>query len=467
MPLSQSSRLTPIHRILGFALAILAFSSIAQGAEDRAWFVVVNDSEPVRCMDQEIYYTVQEYTKGMVVQSDGISGDYTKIRYPAGLGAFVPARDSQSVDGGKRVRLIDDSQLAAVSMLRGFDGSWCPVFAEPLEAGTELSVTEVMHDGNDEVVGYRVAPPAPSVAGAYPYIYIRTDALRPATASEIKIAQGGKPTAASRPKLTAGPEHTKVKKEPEPIKPLPEPVKIETKPEAEMVDLREEMVIPATEPEIKEPTAASSAKPAVIKNTIPKVVYTEKSGTAHRSTPLTAAGLEALEASFVNARLMPREQLDEALPELLAEFTRARNASGVDESEIRPLNQRIEWLNIRIQTRDQRRAIAQALSTADQQSLVLNGKIEQWNASRSYALVGRLMLSGVYTGEHLPLLYRVRAPDPITGIERTIGYVSPKADQDLRRYLGRVIGVVGDPVHDDALSMTVLSPLRVDLMPGQ
>ncbi len=506
MPLIQSTHirpvlqpvLQPVLRLLRITLATLLLTSvpsIAFGAEDRSWFVVQNDAEPVRCMDQEIYYAVHEYALGTIIQSDGTSGDYTKVRYPSGFGAFVPVRDTQSINDGKRVRLVDDSQLAAASMLRGFDGSWCPVFAEPLKAGTELSVIEVMEDANDEVVGYRVLPPAPASDGTYAYIYIRTDALRPATASEIKEYLGTDPSA-DRPKLTAGPDQTNdepstkpaesepaesepVETDPvemdNPVIALPEPDQTQSDPdpeqEPEQIDLREEMVIPETaDPESTDLESTSTPptdEPAVIENTIPKVIYTEKSGSSSTASPLTTAGLEALEASFTAARSMPRAQLDDALPELLAEFTRARTAAGDDESAARPLDQRIEWLNIRIQTRDQRRAIAQTLTSADEQSIELNSKIEQWNANRVYSLVGRLMISGVYTGEHLPLLYRVRAPDPVTGYERTIGYLAPTADQDLRRYLGRVIGVVGDPIHDDALSMTVLSPQKIELMPGQ
>ncbi|MBO6514710.1 MAG: hypothetical protein JJ974_12165 [Phycisphaerales bacterium] len=246
----------------------------------------------------------------------------------------------------------------------------------------------------------------------------------------------------------------------------------------EVIDLRDDMVLPdpaevtSSESGSEESSAES---PIEIQNTPPVTkpetrIIPEKSGSQSASNSpatISISSLEALEASFINARSMPREQLDEALPELLAEFTRAREAVGDDESEARPLDQRIEWLNIRLKTRDQRRAIAAALASADEQSVELNRKMDQWNNSRVYALVGRLMLSGVYTGEHLPLLYRVRAPDPVTGFDRTIGYIAPRDGQDLRPYLGRVIGVIGDPVRDEQLALTVISPTKIDQMPGQ
>ena len=466
MQISQLTRLNSIlsttirnSGVLALVAAMLVFPSVVRGAEDPSWFVIQTETEPVRCGDQEIYYTIHEFQRGAIVGVDGTSGDYSKVRYPADLGALVPARDAQPINAGSSIRLLQDSTLSAASMLRGVDGSWCPVYLEPLKAGTEMAVLEVLRDEDNEVAGYRVAPPRPPVVTAYPHGYVRTESLRPATADEVNQHQGGKQITTGRPKLTAGPKATPKKATPKKADPEPEVVNAAEPVKEEVIDLREPMVTPKQE----EASSTPQANPAVIKNTIPVVISPEKS----TKVTITAASLEALEASFVNARSMPRVQLDEAISELLAEFTRTRRATGDDDSAARPLDQRIEWLNIRIETRDQRRAIARTLATADDQSIELSGKIEEWNNSRVYTMVGRLMTSGVYTGEHLPLLYRVRAPDPISGFERTIGYIAPRADQDLRQFLGKVVGVVGDPVRDDALAFSVLSPTRMELMPDQ
>ena len=502
--------LNPLFMLLSALLASLALPVIAQSntQDSTKWFVVTSETEPVRCGDQEIYYTIEEYTRGTMLAVDGVSGDYSKVRYPGKLGAFVPARDAQSIKAGAFIRLTNASQLSAASMLRGLEGSWCPVFDEPLEEDTEMMVLEIIRDDvSDEVLGYRVAPPRPPVAGSYPYAYIRTAALRPATDAEIKSHQGGKQIITGRPSLMPAPGHPKNNpaKAQDNSTTTNTPSK-STNPSSKEVnqsnttepitDLREPMNKPTsgqsnkqsgnqtgnqtggqggeTAPKAIEQTNPE-AQPEVIKNTVPVVISPEKSGSTSKSVNtngasarLTASSLEALEASFTNARTMPRAQLDEALPELLAEFTRARNAANDDDESVQTsLDQRIEWLNIRIKTRDQRRAIAQALASADSQSIELGQKMDAWNASRVYSMVGRMVLSGVYTGEHLPLMYRLRAPDRVTGIEKTIGYIAPRADQDFRHLLGRVVGVVGNPVRDDALSLMVLEPSRVDLMPGQ
>jgi hypothetical protein len=458
-------------------LTITSHSAIAQTDKEPQWKVITSETEAVRCGDQEIYYTITEFKRGTIVAVDGTSGDFSKVRYPASLGVLVAADDVRTVKAGSHVQLVNESQLKAESQLRGMDGSWCPVFAKPLGAGIEMAVLETIRDqATDEVRGYRVAPPRPPVVGSYPYVYIRTSALRDATPAEIAAHQGGKQVTTGRPPLSAGPGNTggnantaeDIQEE------VAEQVTQQDPEQREpVIDLREEQVIPETSlPDPEEVTEESADdQPVEIQNAIPEtresapVVNPEK--TTRPATRLTVSSLEALEASFTSARTMPREQLDEALPELLAEFTRARDSAEEGDPSIEPLEQRIEWIKIRIETRDQRRAIAQALAVADSQQIELNRKIEQWNDSRVYNLVGRLMLSGVYTGEHLPLMYRVRVPDPITGMERTIGYIAPKPDQDLRRFLGSVVGVIGDPVHDDALALTVLSPTKVELMPGQ
>ncbi len=498
---SRTSRISLIAIASMLMLWMLPAPALAstQNAQPQ-WMVVTSETEAVRSGDQEIYYTITEAQKGAIFAAEGTSGDYTKIRYPADLGAVVRADKVRVIKAGTQVQLLEPSKLKAESMLRGLAGSWNTVFPEEIPAETVLGVLDVIYeetsDGSrGEVLGYRVAPPRPPVVATYPYAYIRTDSLRDATEDEIKRHQGGKQTTAGRPQLMPAPDQTNrnpgaesstteaIGDSAEEIDAAdnvpardPESVAGGTGGE-EDIDIREEIVLPDPSENISDQTENT---PVEIQNTPPVTkrdtpISPEKSGNAadgstgssKSSAVITASSLEALEASFTNARSMTRAQLDEALPELLAEFNRTRAAIGDDEPEARPLDQRIEWLSIRLQTRDQRRAIQSALASADQQSVELNQKMQKWNDSRVYSLVGRLMLSGVYTGEHLPLLYRVRAPDPVTGFDRTIGYVAPKDGQDLRGYLGQVVGIIGDPVRDESLSLTVLSPTKIDKMPGQ
>lgn len=470
----QNPLRSTISRIPAVMCLTIALCSSAVFAQIQSkWMVVNEDTVPVRCGDQDIYYTIAEFNRGTLLEVDGTSGEYSKVRYPKSLGAIVGVDEVRVVQAGSRAQLLKPSQLKAVSLLRGIGGSWCQVFVEPVEAETELDILEVIRDENsDEIKGYRVAPPRPPVVKTYPYAYIRSDSLREATPDEIAAQGKITPVKEDRPSLMPNPDEmeeaandvvddsTVVSSSQ-----IEEPIVEEQ--EEPVLDLREEMV-PPTESDSTESGQGGETdanQPVEIVNQIP--VTQQPTFSPEKSTHISVASLEALEASFTNARSMPREQLDEALPELLAEFTRTRASIGDDAPEATPIDQRIEWLKIRIQTRDTRRVIAQALAVADEQQVTLSSKIEQWNATRVYNLVGRMTLSSVYTGEHLPLMYRIRTTDPITGIESTAGYIAPKDGQDLRRYLGSIVGVIGDPVRDDALALTVINPTRVDLMPGQ
>jgi hypothetical protein len=80
-------------------------------------------------------------------------------------------------------------------------------------------------------------------------------------------------------------------------------------------------------------------------------------------------------------------------------------------------------------------------------------------ARADYTMVGRLNASRVYDGKRLPLLYRLQ--DPVGG--RTIGYVKPTKDVDLKPGLGRMIGIVGTKSYDAGYRLMIVTPRRFDI----
>lgn len=434
--LALGTPITPIHT---------ASAATTTLQDTKATHVAVNkDDEPLRCGDQDIYYAITTLNQGTVLVAEGTSALYTKVRYPNTLGAFVPANEAQAIGSGDRIRLTAESRLRAASNLRGLEGSWSPVFQSPLPVNTELPVLSIERDEDGNVTAYKVRPPVHPTTGAHPIAYIRTDALRPATQAEIAALGNIKP-AETKPEQTEEPQLESETTE-APISnelledtKLPEPpVQSDPEPEPEP----EPQTQPETQPE-----------PAVIQNNTPRTV--DNAGS------ISTSSLDQLESAFASARSMPRAELDEALSELRAEYQRAIDDAGDDEGLVKSLSQRLAWIDLRIETRDARRAIDNALAQADEQTQALRAKIDQWESSRAYTLVGTINASSVYTGDPLPLLFRVSAPDPITGIERTVGYVAPTDSADPRRFLGKLVGIVGPAVRDDQLGRSVVRASRI------
>lgn len=426
-----------------------AVAGSAMVAQDGMGHMVVDrNDEALRCGDQDVFYAIARLSKGTVLRTAGESGAYTRVVIPDSIGAMVPATEVERISGANRVRLSVDSKLRSPSHLMGLSGAWKQLYSTALPAGTELEIIETLTNEAGGTVGYRVrAPQSPS--GEFPVGYILTESLRPALNSEI---EGGTPDPV--PPSSDDDETDTTDTDPEPLP--------ETDPEE------------ATEPEQAEDDGAVdtslleeqvTSDPVEISNSAPVTTENEPSVITANEARIPTSELESLEAAFESARSMPRAELDEALSELLAEFTRTLEEVEDDESLARALEQRIEWIRIRIETRDQRRRIAEALAQYDAGADETTQAIEAWQQGRAYQLVGRMVTSSVYTGANLPLLYRVQGTDPITGQPRTIGYIAPKKDQDLRHMLGRVVGVLGVMRNDAALGLKVVEPERVDLMP--
>ncbi len=427
------------------------------------WYIVTKDDAVMRAGEEEVFYAVAKFPAGTMIVAASNTDRYAAAYYPLSLGALVPVGEVDRVDE-TTVALIEESTLRAPSSLLGMSGSWKGLYSIPLLIGTELEIIEELKSG-EQTVGYKVVAPRPPVASSHPVGFIKMSDLRPASASEVE-AFLGKPA----PKPTTKPA-TKTMLDPveiDQVETIPattidttlmDPIN-EPEPEPEPEPITE----PETKPEPAEPQATDA--PVIIDNV---VIVPDKSASPKASDAaiLSASALETLEAAFTHARSLPREELDNALEELLAEYTRAFDAAGEDETSLaRALSQRMEWLNIRIETRDQRRAIAATLRQADANQAAIEAAIKEWQAGRSYIIVGRMVPSAVYTGERLPLLYRVQSNDPIiTGIQTTIGYIAPSEDQDYRHLLGRVVGVIGSAQLDEALNLRIIRPARIDAMP--
>ncbi len=438
-----------------------AAESVLVSAQDGTTLKMVKSAgTPLRCGDQDVFYTIAELNANTPLQTVGTSGAYTQVVLPRSIGAFVPVSEADASADKKTITLTANSSLRAPSHLLGLSGSWKAIYAQALPSGTRLDVIEVIQSDAGTVLGYRVVAPT-SPSGELPVAYIKTDALRDPTTSEIDGGGAAPITPITEPE-TEDPQNDPA------TNPATNPVD-----DSDSVDTSEmeEMNLPNQNEQAEDQTTT----PVKINNSAPVDTDSDSEDEAERidepqsrTAPdgrVSAAALEDLEAAFSNARTMPKAELDEALSELHAEFTRTREQADGDESLVRALDQRLEWIKIRIESRDQRRAIAATLAAYDQRADQLANDIEAWQSGRAYQLVGRMVTSSVYTGEHLPLLYRVQSIDPTSGVSRTVGYVAPRDDQDFRHLLGRVVGVIGSMNADDSLKLSVIEPDRIDPMP--
>jgi len=418
----------------------MAGQAQAQAQDSVSAKVVKADGSMLRCGDQDVFYAITELNAGTVLQAVGTSGSYTKVLMPTTIGGFVPANEVDATPDAGVVVLAVASKLRAPSHLLGLSGSWKALYTDMLPAGTSLKVIETLLSDAGDILGYRVSTPT-GPTGELAVGYIKTDALRDASADEAENSDA-------------------------PRAPTQAPVE---EPAVEQVDEAKAKAVKEVDTSLLEEMNLPTDEPIEIVNTTPKAqeqpVATEPTTRTAPSGRVSASALEDLEAAFDSARELSRAELDATLDELRAEFARTREQADDGTSLATALDQRLEWIAIRIESRNQRQAITAVLAAYDANADQVAGDIAAWQSGRAYQLVGRMVTSAIYTGEHLPLLYRVQATDPSTGATRTIGYVAPAANQDFRHLLGRVVGVVGSMNEDSSLHLNVIEPERIDPMP--
>ncbi len=80
--------------------------------------------------------------------------------------------------------------------------------------------------------------------------------------------------------------------------------------------------------------------------------------------------------------------------------------------------------------------------------------------SPDYVLRGKLTISPVFDGVKRPIFYRLQ--DPFSG--RSLAYISPESEVDVRGMLGQRVGIVGRLEWNSQWQVTTVEPERVDLV---
>jgi len=444
-----------------------------------------------------------------------MAAEYVKINFPplSGSSAVTTGPNSAELsDGAGNSALIQtavngDPKKMRVAITSQDDAQ----FALGEAAAFDPQRPERHHDAetaeDGEVEGYRVHPQQPPVAPHPPHAYVQLDEVREATLEERarfnreleQSASADRPTPAGpdpRPDPTPDAE-TEARPDPEvPANPAPAPMPTppmtgqptpdatepadpqpaDARPAVTGGEPQREQTQPAAQPDAQpatQPAAPPDPQPEATPADQPddaeepsaeaEAESPEGEPTQEEPTPEPEPlDIEELEAEFLRIRRLGRQPLDDALDEIVGEYRRTL-ATLEAPAFIRIAESRLEWLELRRATRDERRDLEAALQAANGRTQAIRERLEAIERTRRYAVVGRLVPSPLYDGDPLPLMYRVES---VGGREasRTLGYVRPRAGDDLAAKLGELVGVVGDVRIDRSLGLLLIRPVRVDVL---
>lgn len=488
-----------MNRMRSAGLALVASLMMAGAAWAQTspvepyWAVITDDNTLMRSgfRDTVEYYPVAKLGKGVLVRIDGESKEWLQAEYPAEATAFVPF-EAVSIDvNSATATLTKPSRLSAANINDGFKGSWRPLLASPLAIGTRLTLLEKNPVESTRGKAWVVAAPA-EARGFVPTRSIRK--LSVEEAASMLRAQGKEPAAGLSPMAKTEPTPA-----PAPIPandPNATPANVEAP--SKVVDLRDPAVVPAksgSEPsfndqvvEVKEvntgefslpaqvdanstqpdtrgllievaPTAAATTK------TEPKTPSPAKAdGKAPVASPTPATPrmnkYEGLESAFKAVGQQPVK--DGEFSELIAEYEAAIAELPADRARLRTqLTQRLELLKIRADLQAQLRKIDEDRQAVSTERTVVEQRLADFEKARQYVVVGRLSASTIYDGVRLPLMYRVQAVGGASA-GRTLAYMKPQDGVSADRFIGAIVGVVGQTNIEPTLKINIVTPIRID-----
>lgn len=476
------------------ALLISAGPAAAQVESiDAAWMTITRDI-PLRCGELSKFYKVADLERGDVVRVDGRSNRWARVIYPEGQIGFVRNEDAEDVrDGTLTVSQVNS--IKAPNQISGLVGSWRSIYLGKIKPGTRLKIVGQAESKNGQRIGYRIAPPMPPAVDHPPYGYVQLAALREATKQEIEShlaslkssAGQSKPGSADQKEMPSGDQADEItntdpnSNDPEQIEnsvPVNQPnsdsgtesateqpgSEPDPQPQAEDTSLIEEIAVPTAQDLAPAGDAATETDDSAAAEQ-PSATTPTNSQTTQPAPAVVQAKRDyllwsELETTLKSVRRSGGSVLESSLEELIAEYE--RSLTNADTPAARAaLSSRLEWLRVRKAARDQRREIMATLEQAKTLRTKVSRERTQWQSTRGYDMVGRLVTSAIYDGTRLPRMYRI-VTEGESGLTRTIGYVRDDPNLNLNSLLGSVVGVAGRAQLDDALRLRVITPTRID-----
>lgn len=431
--------------LIVLALAIVAMIpglATAQVSDVEPYYVVVQaEGATLRSGDLRNYYPIAAADVGQILRVDGEGRNWYRVSYPIGVTALVRGDKAELDRQAGVVRLTAPGRPKAWNLEYGVNGSWKDIPTDMLDIGTEFPFVEVATDRNG-AAHYVIQ--APRVARGF----IESAHVRRASQQEIDAylkSIGGEAAlvgaAAARP--PAGPAQ------------LPRGAQT-----------------PAGSPADATQADLTGIDPVTGEMTVPEIVISQDAA-AVRGTPVPPpapdpndrpiAALKELDAAF--QRVQSQKAIDAELEPLIAEFGAAlEQVKPTTENEpLRlALEQRISILEIRQDLQRQLREVSTARSAMDDSTQRVAAAAKEAHATRQYTLVGRLETSAIYDGDRLPLMFRIQSIGEAA--PRTLGYIRPNSETDLKGKVGQLVGVIGRAAMDERLKLNIVSPVRVDTL---
>jgi hypothetical protein len=430
-------------RTLGLAL-IVSISSLASTntasaqvqAADPYHITITTPATKLWSGDGEMWYAIDTLDEGTVLLVDGTSEGWLRVAYPKGTPALVRAEEAEVINNGAAVRLTRPSSLRAYDMNNPtFEGCYKGVYYDMLPPGTQFKVISELRGPNNQLDGFFIEAPA-SARG-----YIMNNTARDATQTEIdaynRAIAAATPKPAEQTPPTTNPETTVAQND-------TTQTNDDTTTDDDTTTAPPTIATPLREPDEPQPAPDLDEFDQAV------------------------ADFERLDEAYVNVMAQPaiEAELDELITEYKTLTATLPKGDATYDAIADHAQRRILALELQQRVRAARQELAKLRALADAEREATESLTQSVrNANTDYAFVGRLLPSAVYTGDNLPLLYRLVSVSGVTG--RTLGYIIPDQALNLDAKVGSIVGVVGQRATTSS-RIGVIDVSRIEpLAPGQ
>lgn len=151
-------------------------------------------------------------------------------------------------------------------------------------------------------------------------------------------------------------------------------------------------------------------------------------------------------------QLFLRDVEDQPIDEMIQAYQDLAKDPSITPQDRRLIGIRLLALERNKQLQETLAQIAEARETKPEPTVV------EEPGAVTYDAIGMLMVSTVYDGRSLPLLYRLA--DPKT--QRTLAYVEPGEGDTIRGSIGKMVGVTGRVEYDASVKKNIITVQRID-----